>query len=331
MGENINNSNNDNSQLSEKPSREASKEAGDVSAGHEADKKSIPENCTGNLQPESTPEKFKKISIDNMTDEQDKRKSVSKSSYADNNLELLGMSRREKKAARKKLYSENTKAMSRKEKFSYLFDYYKWYVIIPLIAVVFIAYLSVTIYQNKRPVALGYAILNSDEENVNLSFKDDYLKYFGIEDGYQFKESVGRDIDYDYYLLNKDYIQTSNSTDYNIIMSECEMNYYDVVISNAAGVKFCTTEKVARPLKGYFDAEVYQKLEKYMVSFPESNGSEVLYAVDISGTDFAKGLNLGYSDVYVIFPGTSETNYINSLRLLEYALGIDLDTEAASN
>ena len=286
---------------------------------------------TNNSSNDRYPEKFKKISIDDMSGEQAKKKAAPKSSYADNNLELLGMSRKEKKAARKKLYSENTKAMSKKEKFSYLFDYYKWYVIIPLIAVIFIAYLSVTIYQNKRPVALGYAILNANEENVNLSFKEDYLKYFGIEEGYQFKESVGRDIDYDFYLLNKDYIQTSNSTDYNIIMSECEMNYYDVVISNTAGVKFCTTENVARPLKGYFDAEVYQKLEGYMVSFPGSNGNELLYAIDISGTDFAKGLNLGYSDVYVIFPGTSETNYINSLRLLEYALGIDLDTEAASN
>lgn len=178
---------------------------------------------------------------------------------------------------------------------------------------------------NKRPVALGFVVLNAqDADIVNLSFEDDYIDHFGITGSYQFKESVGLDIDYDYYLEHSEYVQTSNSTDYSILSSDCDLGSYDVIISNATGVKYCAAQNIAKPLKGYLSEDAYAKLEPYMVEFDDPNGTARTYAIDISNTQFAKDLDTGYSDVYVAFPGVIDRNYTNSLRFLNYVLSIDL-------
>lgn len=274
---------------------------------------------------ENQPEKFRRISVDGTDDRMPHSKPAKKSLHADSNLDMLGMSKKQRRAARKDLYQKNTEGMSRKEKFSYFFDYYKWRVITPILVVAFLCYLGGTIYINKRPVALGFVVLNAqDADVVDLSFEDDYLDRFGITGSYQFKESVGLDIDYDYYLEHSEYIQTSNSTDYSILSSDCDLGSYDVIISNATGVKYCAAQNIAKSLKGYLSEDAYAKLEPYMVEFNDPNGTARTYAIDISDTQFAKDLDTGYTDVYVAFPGAIDRNYTNSLRFLNYVLGIDL-------
>lgn len=280
-----------------------------------------PEQAT---QP-SQPEKFRRISVEGTDDRMPHSKPAKKSLHADNNLDMLGMSRKERRVRRKELYQKNTEGMSRKEKLSYFFDYYKWRVITPILVIAFLCYLGVTIYMNKRPVALGFVVLNAqDADVVDLSFENDYIEQFGITGSYQFKESVGLDIDYDYYLEHSEYIQTSNSTDYSILSSDCDLGSYDVIISNDTGVKYCAAQNISKPLKGYLSEDAYAKLEPYMVEFDDPNGTTRTYAIDISDTQFAKNLDTGYSDVYVAFPGVIDRNYTNSLRFLSFVLGIDL-------
>lgn len=287
----------------------------------------IKSKSTGKIEvaTENQPVKFRRISVEGVDDRMPHSKPAKKSLHADSNLDMLGMSKKQRRAARKELYQKNTEGMSRREKFSYFFDYYKWRVITPILVVAFLCYLGGTIYMNKRPVALGFVVLNAqDADIVNLSFEDDYIDHFGITSSYQFKESVGLDIDYDYYLEHSEYVQTSNSTDYSILSSDCDLGSYDVIISNATGVKYCAAQNIAKPLKGYLSEDAYAKLEPYMVEFNDPNGTARTYAIDISDTQFAKDLDTGYADVYVAFPGVIDRNYTNSLRLLNYVLGIDL-------
>lgn len=296
-------------------------ETANKDSNKEPNKESTPNS---NVTIDSLPEKFRKITADGPADKMTK-KPAKKSLYADSNLDMLSMSRKERRAVRKELYSKNTEGMSRKEKASYFFDYYKWQVIIPVVIVVFVAFLAHTIYMNKRPVALGFAILNvQDTDSVDLSFEDDYINYFDITGSYQFKESLGLDIDYDYYKEHEDYIQTSNSTDYSILSSDCDLGSNDVIISNDTGLRYCASENIVKPLKGYLSEAVYAALEPYMVSYEDPSGTERAYAIDISNTQFVKNLDLGYADVYVAFPGAIDRNYTNSLRFLEYVLGIEL-------
>ncbi len=246
----------------------------------------------------------------------------------ENKLELHSMSRKERRAMRREIYLEYTRNMSFQKKAAYFLEYYKWYIIIPVLCIAFVCYLGITIYRNSRPTALSYAILNiENEEAIDKSFQKDYAAYFNIPDSYQFNASTSLNIDYDYFKLHSDYITTSNSTDYSILSNECEYGDYDVIISNAAGIKYCSTENIINPLKGYFNADDYSALEKHMADFPDKYDTLKAFAIDISDTDFAKRLNTGYDDVYIAFPGKTESNIANSIQLLEYIYNIHLSEQ----
>lgn len=246
----------------------------------------------------------------------------------ENKLELHSMSRRERKRFKKEQYKEYTSDMTKSQKLRYFFDYYKWNIIIPVIVLIFVSYLGVTIYKNTRPVGLAYVILNAENKDaINTSFEEDYREYFELSDDSRFPSAFNMKIDFDYYLENAEYVQTSNSTDYNILSTQCEIGEYDVIITDEKGLKYCSYSKIIKPLKGYLDADAYKALSDYMYDSINPNGDYEPYAIDISDTEFAKGLNTGYDNIYLCFPGAEKQNKRNSFRLIEYIYGIKLAYE----
>ncbi len=246
------------------------------------------------------------------------------STFRDHKLEMKSMTRKERRAEKKRIYREYTSEMTGLQSLTYFFDYYKWYILGPLCAILIIGYIGVTIYKNSQPVALSYVILNSDNtEEINLDFEAEYSTRFNLSDKYRFKRSLGMNIDYDYYKEHEESIQTNNGTDYYILSTQCSLNDYDVIISNSTGVQYCSSEGVAYKLKGFFDSEEYEKLEPYMSEFENAYGHSENFAIDISETDFAKGLNLEYDDVYIVFPSAESSNKQNAMRLLEMILQIE--------
>lgn len=85
--------------------------------------------------------------------------------------------------------------------------------------------------------------------------------------------------------------------------------------------------EITYPLKKYLPADIYTLVEDRVVETAGYDGSVVPFAIDISDTDFAKSLNLGYDDVYIGFPGNTDQNYKNAKRMLKYILNLDIDTE----
>jgi hypothetical protein len=240
-------------------------------------------------------------------------------------LEMRSMSRKERKAAKKELYNEYTKDMTTWQRVEYFLSCYKWHILIPIICLALIAYVGKTIYKNSRPVALAYAILNvEDEDAINTDFQDSYVEYSGITGTYRFNTSFELEIDYDYFLEHETYVTTSNSTDYNILSTECELGDFDIIITNDTGLKYCSTAGIANQLRGYFDAEVYDAIKPYMYDSEDANGTLFPYALDISDTDFAKSLNTGYDDIYLAFPGVNDENKQNAIQLIEYIYNIHI-------
>lgn len=242
-------------------------------------------------------------------------------SFFENKLELAVMSKKERRAAKKAAYREYTSTMSGKERVSYFFYCYKWHIIIPICCVLLILCYGIAFYKNSRPVALSYAILNADESDK--TFHGDYLSYFNLPESHVVQVITGYFVDYDYYK-NNTASASKDGTSYNTLALTCQMGNFDVIIGDGAGIKYCTFVNIVKPLDLYFTAEQYAALEDYIVKFQDSSYTFYPYAIDISDTEFAKGLNLGYPKVYMAFPGVSEENMTNSLRLLEYVLGIEL-------
>ncbi|MCM1287222.1 MAG: hypothetical protein NC240_02845 [Clostridium sp.] len=239
----------------------------------------------------------------------------------ENKLELAVMSKKERRTAKRAAYREHTSTMSEKEKISYFFYCYKWHIIIPICCILLIACYGVAFYKNTRPTDLSYAVLNADE--FDKTFHDDYLHYFNMPENHIVQATAGYYVNYDYYKENM-VSAAEDGTNYSTLALTCESGAFDVIIGDDAGIKYCTFVEIVKPLDLYFTEEQYLALENYIVKFQDSSYTFYPYAVDISDTEFAKGLNLEYQKVYMAFPGVSEENMTNALRLLEYVLGIDL-------
>lgn len=251
----------------------------------------------------------------------DKHQNTDRGSFFENKLELAVMSKKERRAAKKAAYREYTSTMSGKEKVSYFFYCYKWHIIIPICCILLILCYGMAFYKNSRPKALSYAVLNAHE--FDKSFHEDYLSYFNMPENHVVQATAGYIVDYDYYKTNT-VSASKDGTDYSTFALTCETGTFDVIIGDGAGIKYCTFVEIVQPLDLYFTEEQYAALEGHIVKFQDSSYTFYPYAIDISDTEFAKRLNLEYSKVYMAFPGVTEENMTNSLRLLEYVFGIEL-------
>ena len=243
--------------------------------------------------------------------------------HQEDNLELQALPFRERQKAKRERLKKHMEGMTGQEKFLYLASYYKWKALITISVIIIAISISITIYNNKRPVALAYAILNCESpENINADFLDDYREQFGLTDGYRVTELT------DIYLDKESFLQvaaqTSNSS-YSEFPMMCYNGMYDIVISDEAGTVYCGMQEIVTPLEAYFPADIYSMIDKERIFETENYEGEVVpFAIDISDTEFAKSLNLSYDTVYLSFPGSTEANYKNSKRILEYILGIDV-------
>lgn len=242
----------------------------------------------------------------------------------EDNLELHSLTFRGRQKARRTRLKKNMEGMSRMQKAGYIFSYYRWKIILLLLLIAICIALPVTIYRNTRPVAISYVIVNAEKpEELDTSFVQDYLDYYDISSSNRIMKDLDVHLDKETYL--EEYNQNVDSSDYTELPLKCFNGYYDVIIMDKKGLEYCSMQEIIHPLKRYFSADIYNQIEGRIVDAADIDGIVVPFAVDISDTQFAKSLNLGYDDVYIGFPGANESNYKNSKRMLHFILGIDIE------
>lgn len=243
----------------------------------------------------------------------------------ENMLELKNLSKKERKAIKRQKYKETTADMSFFQKIGYFWTYYKAYILVPIFILACLSYITITVYKNTRPKAIGYAILNvGDGKKICTDFEKDYVDFHNIKGEYRIIASTKYNVDYDFFLEHSESIRSGTSTDYNLLKNNCEVGDYDVIITNLTGLKYCANVNCIVPIAGYFDKNQYEAIEPYIYELKLSNEAIQPFALDISNTEFAKGLNLPYDDVYLAFPGAYKINKKNAIRMIHYIYGIDL-------
>ncbi|MCM1272485.1 MAG: hypothetical protein NC225_11715 [Clostridium sp.] len=242
----------------------------------------------------------------------------------EDNLELRSMSRRDRLAAKRERYRKNVEGMSKKERRSYFLYYYKFAIMGAILFLALAIYIPVTIYKNTRPVALSYAVLNTGANQIDKSFEDDYCRLFGLEKGYQVLSNTSVSLSLADYAENGG---SSYSSDYMQFPTLCYDNYYDIIISDKAGIEYCGSSGMARPVESSLSAEFLATLQNdyhcSLLSVKDEDDNMVAFAVDISDTDFAKNLNTGYSDVFLSVAGTSDQNKSNAEKMLRFIYSIN--------
>ena len=260
------------------------------------------------------------------TDVENKSKDTKPTVNTEDNLELLSLSFRDRQRAKRARIKEHMEGMTKGQKFGYILSYYKGRIILGLVLLAICIAIPVTIYKKSRPVALSYCIVNSPEPSaVDTSFVDEYLDFYNLNGAYQLESDVTVHLDKDTYL--EEYSQNSSASVYTELPMLCFNGFYDVMIMDEKGLEYCAMQEIIYPLRNYLPAEIYSEVESRICTADDNDGVNVPFAIDISDTDFAKGLNLGYDKVYLGFPGNTERNYVNAKRMLKFILHLDIDTE----
>ncbi|MBQ9607877.1 MAG: hypothetical protein IJV15_00360 [Lachnospiraceae bacterium] len=264
----------------------------------------------------------------NNGDEPLKNEDIEKEPPLENNLELSGLSRKERRAARKARRQAFTKDMTTKEKISYFFYYNKWKIIVAVIVIFFISGTVMTILKNSRPVALAYAVVNQN----SMDYPSDepiieYLKYYGFDDSYQVRASTSIHLSYEEYINGT--MSPNDTASYEHFPVRCSENYYDIIFSDQNGIDYCVNTYIVLPVENVLPAamidEINQKYPDSILGITDDKGILTNYYIDISGTNFVKKLNLTYDNVYLCFPGNSTKDASNAIKAVKFILNLDYE------
>ena len=247
--------------------------------------------------------------------------------FHEDNLEIRKMKFADRMKAKRNRLKENMEGMSGFEKFKYIVYYYKWHFILSALAIFLVIYVPLTIYKNTRPVALSYAIMNSTNYiKVNTDAMDDYMEYYGFKKG-EYRLLGINSINLDLETYDEKY--NDNDPSYTQFPINCYNNRYDVIITDYTGLKYCSKNALIHTLDTILTQDVEDIIETeyshLIKEAPTYDDVMTPYAIDISDTDFAKSLNLGYDDVYLCFPGVEEENIMNAKRLINFIFNLELE------
>ena len=238
------------------------------------------------------------------------------SAYREDNLEMKRMSHRERWAIKKERIKKELEGRTRMEKVSYLLYYFKMPIIFTVSAILIITLLAISIIINKRPVGLSAAIVNlpSDKEVTEANF-DDYLANVKLN----YKTSVKLNTETKLDIDTADEIYRNNPYDYSITQFPvlCTSDYFDVIITDRKGLDYCSYCNIIFDPETIISPYTVLALRDHEAQAADSTGTRYFYAYDITNTEFGKSLNLGM-ELYLCFPGQSDTNKENAERFLRY-------------
>ncbi len=250
----------------------------------------------------------------------------------EDNLELSQLSKHERKKVLRQRLKAEMADMTTKEKIRHFFTYYAGKFFALLLAAVIVIFMAVTVIKNNRPIVLSYAIINSPNSYaLDTSVLDDgYIDFYDFSGKQQVKSQINISVDLD--TCEKQYEKNPNDIAFTGFPAACADNYYDIIISDKKGVEYCAAKSLIYPLETALPSNLYETFtsDEYKDRLFSANGSDnnaYVFAIDISDTDFAKSLHLGYEDIYICFPGNSDANKFNVKQAVNYIFALQLDEE----
>ena len=244
--------------------------------------------------------------------------------YTEDNLELKKMSPKERRKAKKQRLQENMEGMTKSQKIGYLIYYYKWKVLTGVLILFLAISLPITIYKNSRPVALSYALLNTYAD-IDEEYFQSYKDMYGYEKHDQIIQSNFSGLNPETY--EEDYATNPNSPNFTQLPMLCYNGYFDMVIGDAQALEYCSSQSLIQPLDSALLPDIYNLMvDKYSDKIIESkncNGEILPYAIDISDTEFAKGLELEYDNIYIGFTAHETRNFQNTKQFLMYVFSLN--------
>lgn len=209
-----------------------------------------------------------------------------------------------------KLKSEEFKKLTPVKKVEFIWDYYKFPLIIGLVAVIGLISLTVSLINYKK-VTLNCLVFN-DMSNTSLedALHDDFAVYTGDK-----KTNAQVDVMFQFYvdLDGKVYPEDSTSVKMTAMLNSGQA---DVIIGNLDSLWYFENLDIFLPIKDAISTELYSELSQYVVSIDDNAD-----ALDISGTAFYKAHTGAYKDALLCVPATV-TNKAELEQFIRFIYGI---------
>ena len=212
------------------------------------------------------------------------------------------------------------KNMSAKDKFWYIWEYYKIPIIIVIVAVALISSIGSAVYNNRFETALSCVILNSSPAGEADSV-DDYFNQ-GFRQFINLKEDVKIDVDYsmsptfDESSMNEfTYAQLAKIT------AMISSKGLDVMIGKPDTMDHFGEMGGFVDLKELLPADLYDKMKEnlYFITNQET-GEKIACGLLIGGTDFSGKTGLIIDDpVLAVMSNSTHTD--TALELIRYVFG----------
>lgn len=284
-------------------------------------KKTTVEN---NVDTENTIEnKSSKQESSDKQDEKVEKEEEQEDLYREDSLALVGLSLPKKLAHYHKQYKTQTADMEKKEKITYTIHYYKWYFLGLLLLLVCLTWTGKTIYRASLPKVLRVAIINDHNDTATDYIPQSFRSYYGLND----KNSITVYSDFDIQSIKESTEMGYTMNDYQTIGYYNMHNMIDVIIGNGTALRVYSSSDDTTAIDLSMDADLYEQIEEYVVfrSDPmgiKNDGQPYAAAIDISGTEFARGCGLGYRDVYLMIPSTKYKDNENTINLIKLIFGL---------
>ncbi|MBR3599626.1 MAG: hypothetical protein IKL53_07080, partial [Lachnospiraceae bacterium] len=107
----------------------------------------------------------------------------------------------------------------------------------------------------------------------------------------------------------------------------CRDGYIDFVLMDSQALECLNGSDLFTSLESTLSSDIYrQLLAKYpelkIISIQDADGNTIECAIDVSDTDFVKGFDISYSEVYLAFPKTKDPENIKPKQIIEFIYGI---------
>jgi len=237
-------------------------------------------------------------------------------SFVEDKLELATMSFSDRRKARKAKREKEMEGMDRKQRIKYLLYYYQW----PIILTIFIGgcmiWLILAVTRSKPPVALSAAVLNCrDRSLITEDIFSDYMVGANINTAYR---TVVECFHLDQNTLMEDFHNDPGNGEFTRFPALARESYYDIVIADRGGLDYCSNTEIAIYPDYVLPLDLIEALKPYEAKAKDAYGQTFVYGYDISGTDFAKALDLGYDEVFICFPGSTSESQMHAENFIRY-------------
>ncbi|MCM1495384.1 MAG: hypothetical protein NC089_06240 [Bacteroides sp.] len=236
----------------------------------------------------------------------------------ENNLELLDMTPKERRAYQRQQEREKLRELTFWRKVQYIILYYFWK-FAAVVAICFALFLIIRqVYIITRPIALDIALVN-DMENTTFAETVSalYSSYYDVPEDARYLIDIG-------YEMYPEDTAPNDMTPYSKMLSNLTNESTQIIICDAAVVQFYAIDGYLTELHFALPPDLFEAVQDRLYECEGPVVDSDYYAIDLSGTRFAEETGIQLEQPLLCIPTVlGEENRETSFRFIRMILEME--------